>query len=197
MDRPRVSARRALERGKASNYIRPIEAIQPGDRVVLWCRVSTRWQQERKGNLDDQEANLRRVAEERGATVVDVARHVVSGCANEDEYHDLLDRLADAAELATQHGAKLLAENTSRLIRHPSYDSNPTAQARELDLRELRRATEGVVLVTHLDPDATPRQEQKYHEERGKREREARAGGQRKRSRATRSGNGMNCCPLW
>jgi len=117
------------------------------------------------------------VAEERGATVVDVAKHVVSGCANEDEYHDLLDRLADAAELARQHGAKLLAENTSRLIRHPCYGKKwKDAQARELDLRELRRVTEGVVLVTHLDPDATSKQEQKYHEERGKSEKGRKGG---------------------
>lgn len=174
MDRPRVSARRSMQPGKASKYIRSIEAIQPGDKVVLWLRVSTHWQED---NLDDQEANLRRVAEKRGATVVDVVRHTGSSCAGERAREDLLDRLADAAELARQHGAKLLAESTNRLVRPTWFDSKlPKAQATELDLRDLRHATEGVVLVTHLDPDATPGQEREYHTKRGQREKGRKGG---------------------
>lgn len=174
MDRPRVSARRCLQPGKASKYISPIEAIQPGDRVVLWLRVSTQWQE---ANLDDQEANLRRVVEERGATVVAVVRYVGSSCGGERAREDLLDRLADAAELARQHGAKLLAESTNRFVRPTWYDSKlPKAQATELDLRDLQWATKDVVLVTHLHPDATPKQERAYHTARGQREKDRKGG---------------------
>lgn len=168
MEGQRVTARRRLEhRGRASDYISPIETMQPGDRVMLCCRVTTQGQE---ANLKDQEANLRSVAVGCGAKVVEVFTHVGTG-------YDT-DWLWRAAEAARKHGAKLLAESANRLIRHPCYDSKswPDAQARESDLWELRQATEGITLVTHLHPDATPGEERAYHTKRGQREKGRKGG---------------------
>ena len=53
----RVSAKRWLACGKASNYIQQAN-IQPCDKVVLICRVSEH-EQGRRNNHADQEADLR------------------------------------------------------------------------------------------------------------------------------------------
>jgi len=175
MDRPRVSARRALERlaashgeepdrfdfvedqrllrqavpDKASSYIRGIGHLKAGDKVVLCCRVSGR-EQRRRRNLKDQEAELRQVAAERGATVVDVVTHVGPGWDP--------SWLAPAVETAKKCGAKLLARSTNRFIRHPDYHSinNPDAQARDVDLEAMWRVADGEPLVTVVPPDAPP-----------------------------------------
>jgi DNA invertase Pin-like site-specific DNA recombinase len=155
--------------GKASRLISSIETIRPGDKVVLCCRVSGR-EQNRKRNLKDQETNLRRVVEECEATVVDVATHVGPGWDT--------DWLLRAAEAARRYGAKLLAESTSRLIRHPCYNSKswPTAQARDSDLYDLRWATEGVTVVTVVSPDATPSEERSHYTKRGQQEKSRKGG---------------------
>ena len=59
-------------RCRASTYIRPIEAIQPGDKVWLWCRVS-KGQQNASGNNKDQEAALRADVKKQGGIVVGLA----------------------------------------------------------------------------------------------------------------------------
>jgi hypothetical protein len=72
------------------------------------------------------------------------------------------------AALARQHGARLVAESTSRFIRNRLYHSrkNWKAQATEPELEDLARWTRGVVLVTALDPDASPEQERDYESNR-------------------------------
>lgn len=156
----RASARRRLSPGKASNYIKPIDTIKPGDKVILCCRVSTH-EQGRTKKLARQVAYLRRKLEDRGAVIIFVVEHEGAGC---DPYW-----LAKATEMAKTHGAKLVAESTCRFIRHPAYHSkdNWTAQARDLDLQELWFWTEGVTLVTLIDPDASPEQEKAIQTHRG------------------------------
>ena len=63
----------------------------------------------------DQEKNLRQKAKKIGAIVVDTVKHVGSGT---DPYW-----LAPYVEKANRCGAKLLAETTDRLVRHPGYHS--------------------------------------------------------------------------
>ena len=148
--------------GKASNYIRHAKSeIRPGDKVILFCRVSDRSQE---ANLDDQEANLRWVVEKRGAKVLDPPiRKVKKGWD--------ISWLNEPAARAREHGAKLLAETPNRFIRPRVYDSryNQDAQASEEDLELLRTLTEGVILVTDLHADATAGEERAYEIERGHR----------------------------
>ena len=165
--RPTVDRR--LLHGKASNYINSIDEIQPGDSVVLACRVSGD-PQRRAGNLADSKTDLRRVAETLGARVAHVVQRVGEG---DDPFW-----LARAAELAERHGAKLLAETTSRFMRHLNHHSRewPSAQARDIDLRWLRFVTKGVVLVTVLHPDASWKEERAYQTRRGQRQKANRGG---------------------
>ncbi len=159
--RQRVSARCRLRAGTASDFIsHALTSIKPGDQVIIWCRVS-RCAQKCNGNLTDQEKNLRQKAEKFGAIVVETATYIGSGT---DPYW-----LALPAEKAKKLGAKLFAESTDRFIRHAGYHSNenPDAQARDCELQDLSRWTQGVVLVTDCHPDATPRNVRSYQRKRG------------------------------
>ncbi len=155
-----VSPRIRIQPGKASRIIQPF-SVTPGDLIVLALRKSGR---ERGFNLDDAESNLRRAVESKGGVVVEVVRHVGSG------FYPFW--VARAAAISKQHGATLLAESTDRFIRHPGYHSNDfaDAQAREVELLELERDADGVRLMTHLHPDATPREVRSYQSKRGQRE---------------------------
>ena len=110
-----------------------------------------------------------------GVNVIDVVRCVGSGT---DHFW-----LAPAVEKARRYNAKLFAESTDRLIRHPAYHSkrNPDAQAREPDLQDLQFCTKGVTLVTDLHPDASPQEVRSYQRKRGQRLKGKRGGRPRKR----------------
>ena len=151
--RKRVSARSTVERhcnpGNAASYITH-DGIQPGDRVVLCCRVSTR-QQNHRGNLTAHERHLRAEIAARRAEVVGLVRYVGSGC-------DPL-WVSRAAAIAKPHHAKLVALTTDRFVRHPDYKSTGSdyernARANTEALEDLKRYVGGVELVTLVDPDA-------------------------------------------
>ena len=74
-----------------------------------------------------------------------------------------------AAAYAAKHDAVLVFESTDRAIRHPDYHSraNPNAQARDVDLEELRQWTDGVPLFTLLPPNATSGEVRAYQTKRG------------------------------
>jgi transcriptional regulator with XRE-family HTH domain len=148
--------------GNVSKYIRHAATeIRPGDKVVLACRESGRAQRK---NMRRQIAGLRHAARALGATVVDLAPpHVGSGA---EPYW-----LVSAARIARAHGAKILAESTDRLIRHPGYHSEEwfEARARACDLEELAFITEGVVLATLVAPDADAAEVRAYQSKRGSR----------------------------
>jgi len=152
-ERKRLSARSTVEQhcnpGIAAGYITH-DNIQPGDQVVLYCRVSTR-QQNHSGNLKAHERYLRAEIAARRAEVVDLVPKAGPG----------FDPLwvARAADIAKRHKAKLVAITTDRLIRHldykstgSSYERNARASTEGLD--DLKRYADGVELVTLVDPDA-------------------------------------------
>ena len=152
-----------LTPGRASEYIEhATEEIKPGNRVVLCCRVSGHVQEKNK-NLADQEKHLRERAKRLGAEVAEVVSYQGPGA---DPYPYWLVR---ARLLAERHGAKLLAETTDRLVRHPLYHSanHPDLQAREADLREMQRLTKGIIIATDLNPDASPEEVRSYQRKRG------------------------------
>ena len=162
--------------GKASDYIKPFD-INPDDRVLILCRVSNR---QRKEHLKGQEESLRRLVESKGGIVVGVYPHRGSGF---DRYVDFdsdsdfgpdwfgeSDWLREATALAIHRDAKyLLAETTCRFVRHPEYHSelNPDAQARTRDLVALRSRIYGVIPMTQLHPDASPREVRSCQTKRG------------------------------
>jgi hypothetical protein len=152
----RVSARRWLTPGRASEHILSFPVIKPGDRIVMPCRESTK-AQERRGNLDDQESYLRLQIEGRGAKVVGVIKYVGTGA---DPYW-----LARAVALARKHKANfIVAESTDRFIRHPCWNKhNQDLQPRPCDFEDLMRWADGVPLVTFLHPD-TPFEKVKSHQ---------------------------------
>ena len=150
-----------LTAGKASDYImHATEEIRPGNRVVLWCRVSGHVQ-EKNHNLDDSELWLRKRAGEKGAIVVGVDRHTGPGWDAKS--------LCKVTTMARCLGAKIiLAESTDRLIRNPLYSKDrQNLQARDADLREMQTCTKGIIIATDLHPDATPEQVRSYQRRRG------------------------------
>jgi DNA invertase Pin-like site-specific DNA recombinase len=161
-----ASPARRLRAGKASNYIKHIEALaveRPGLNVVLWERVSKPRQGRKQDNIGDQDKNLRQRASELGMKVISVFAHEGSGYGDESK-----TLLARAAAYAARHDAIVFAETTSRLMRHPAFHSKqwPNAQARESDLKFL---PDFGVLATDLPPDASPSELRSYERRRGQR----------------------------
>lgn len=155
--------RRLREYDRPSKYINDIETIRPGTPVVLWCRVSS-GPQDATGNNANQEAELRTAVAARGGTLAGVVAHA-GRIANADT------ALFRAAHIAARHGAVLLAESTSRFIRHPRYHPKlrPNLMPTGVGLRELRWVCGDVPLVTLLAPDATWREERSHQSKRGQR----------------------------
>lgn len=150
---------RQYEAGKASRVILPF-ALKPKMRVLIKARKSGR---ERGNNLCEQVANLRDVVEGVGAIVVGVLAYTGSG----------FDSWTGATAVrAKRLGADvILAETTDRFVRNRSYHSKkrPMLQATERELAQLARDADGVPLMAHLHPDATPGEVRSYHTKRGQR----------------------------
>jgi hypothetical protein len=141
--------------GNASKYIRRFN-LKPGDRVYLILRVSNC---ERRSNLKYQEEHLRKVVEDAGAIVVGVARIVISG---RDPFW--LWRKAQKAKVC---GATvMLAYATDRFIRNRYFHAKKKYfagfQATEEQLSEVYSCRNGMVLMTNLDPDASPEEVRSY-----------------------------------
>ena len=159
-----------------SIYIRSFGAIQPGDKVVLWLRVSSGLQNA-SGSNTDQKVELRAVVEARGATVVAVVRF--TGPAKEAEAD-----LFEASKSAAEAGAMLLAESTSRFARHPNYHPKhrPHLVPGLQELSDLSWVCGDVPLVTLHDPDITWRDERALQSKRGQRQKGNRGGRPTKRT---------------
>ncbi len=153
----RVSARRYIsfhDSGDASKYVKSAEQIPKHTKTLLFARVSHR-NQKRKRNLQDQTVDLQKIAMEKSLIVVGEFKIVESGF---DSYY-----LIRAAEKARELGAEvILAESVDRIQRHPSYHSVdfPEARAREIDLKQMAKNTQGMKLYTVIDPNGLGRQHQ-------------------------------------
>lgn len=143
-----TARRRAEAKGRASLLIEHADtALVPGDKVILCCRVSER-AQDHSGTLKRQERYARAEMARREIEVVGVKTHVGSGVDP--------SWLTSAAAQAERLGAKLIATDATRFIRHPGYTNrDQSPQARDSELGDLKFATLGVPLVTLLHPDAT------------------------------------------
>ena len=173
---------REFKTGKASRVIRPF-AIGPKDKILIVGRKSGC---EREKNLDDSIANLTQVVESACGTVVDNFRWKGSGWDP--------DWIAAAVLRARRMGATvLLAETTDRFIRNLHYHSvnNPDLQATDEQLDEVARLADGMTLMTHLNPDATPSEVRGYQSARGQRIKN-RTGGRPKNPGSTRHRRWVN-----
>jgi hypothetical protein len=172
-----VSARPAIEMrmksGSASDYLQHFAAmIKPGDKVVLWCRVS---HPANASHLADQESALREACEYAGAIVVNVLSKVVLGYEPELEIRRMalswIDEIAKAAVCAAACNASLFATETDRFVRSPFFKSKHKtrwkAQARKIDLEELKLNVSGVRLLTLSAPDALPSEARSLQTKRG------------------------------
>lgn len=160
-NRRRSSVDLRLEPGDVCRYIkRALEVIGNETPIVIVARVSTS-QQDRRLNLHDQLRNLRQWAVGHRAVIIGEVQHVGRGA---DCYW-----LRQAAELARQHGAVLLAESVDRFIRHPGFNPKTCSnlQPRERELEELQACTEGMILATLLPPEATPEEIRSFQRRRG------------------------------
>jgi DNA invertase Pin-like site-specific DNA recombinase len=151
--RKRVSARKAV--GKASNWMWHLSDLTAKGLVlaVLYCRASTNEQ-------DDDGCLLRAIIDAikklKAAGVRIIA--VYDGVETSNIYGDRL-RLMWAIEEARQHGAVLVAPSRDRFIRARSFCRGQKLKAEppnEFEYRELARMTDGVLLATIQDPDASP-----------------------------------------
>jgi len=154
------TARRRTLAGDGRKYVsKASEILSPGDLVFLLLRVST-WMQDHKGNLKASEDFLRAEMKKLGVIVVDVGHHIGSGY---EPYW-----IGPYAYQAEKLGAKLVAEDLTRLIRPACYDKlNQDAQAHDVDLQDMQYHARGVPLITLLDPNASPSECRSHQIKRG------------------------------
>ena len=153
----------ADEIGVASDYISDIRSLKPGQRVVTYCRVSS-CAQENSNNHSDQEENLKPELEQLGFTVIESFQEVGSG------WREGREALMDAARHALDNDAIVVAESVTRFIRNRHYNSktNWKVTPNKAEYRRLQLDTQGVKLVTLLDPDASAEEIRSNETKRGK-----------------------------
>jgi hypothetical protein len=176
---------------KPSYYI-SVFNIRRGDRIFIVCRVSKR-AQFLAGNLDDQVDALIAAVQRAGGVVVGVKTQIGNGANPE--------WLAAAAVLARRRGARLLAETTDRLIRHPDYHSTlrPKLQAGQAQLERMAECLDGAEVMTLVDPDAPPHDNMSQHRQRGQ-EQKGHCGGRslkKEQTAGSRPGDGRILRKKW
>lgn len=164
--------RRGRQGKTYSDYINFFCDLIEFDQVALWLRVSGRTQNKRR-NLDDQEAFLRQALKWFGIPVVAVFRRIGPGWD--------LDDLGAAIEYVRELGdTPLLAGDLSRFIRHPDYHSKlrPNLQPTMRQMAELGNlAGDDVILMTHWEPDSPNWEVRGYQTKRGQVQKSAEGGG--------------------
>jgi len=93
---------------KASEYIAHVDDLEPGQKVVVYCRVSILCN---KGHLDDQDSNLTWELERKDFDVVGIFKELASADAEDRITLEL------AALKAKEAKAVLVAESTDRYVR--------------------------------------------------------------------------------
>jgi hypothetical protein len=136
------------------SFIRSFDTIQPGDKVAILCRVTTK-EQERNGSLDSQVRFLRQAVRERGG--IPIVRFQIAGVsADSAEWFRRLPNVC--REFAARGATKVAISDLSRLVRPPDFRYDrfalPTAEQLQM-IRELLDSY-GLTIVCWLDLIATP-----------------------------------------
>lgn len=141
--------------GPPSEYVKDIESLRYGSRVVLSIRVSTP-EQKRKGEIAGQENYVRYRGDLKGCKVVDVVYRIGPG--------DDLSELKPAIHSAKKRQAAILAESLDRILRPSSYTrENQRAVPDADDFAQLKKIDQGVPIYTCLHPD-TPYEKVRGHQ---------------------------------
>jgi DNA invertase Pin-like site-specific DNA recombinase len=129
------------EDGIASDFIEPANTQSSGTKAILVLRVSTSQQ---KASLKQQCNRLKEHCT--GADITVIAIKFYTGNGNSEAW---LQKLETWSKLARDQNAVLFAESTDRFLRGPDYHTWPSKS----EFKRLKRATDGVQLVTLLRPD--------------------------------------------
>ena len=132
--------------------------VQPGERVILHCRVST---DDQRPHLAGQERLLRQLVADRGGRVLLAVHRVGPGSD--------LALLRPALAIARLCNTNILAETLDRLIRPTTFHPYlaPHAPLTRDDLRRLAQVAKGVRLMTIVHPDASPSSAHGFQTKRG------------------------------
>ncbi|QDV63052.1 hypothetical protein [Crateriforma conspicua] len=164
-----VSAKPMLEKRypKPSKYLEAFN-IKPGDKVYLHCRQSTAQQK----SCPDQERDMRKEVEQKGAQVVGCSHMTIGAYVGEEAIERnnnkpyYLIEFAKVCKKARDAGANIiLAESTSRILRdvnwyrtrHRKFPATPSAYHFEelISFCKINDSTEGKLrLMTLVHPDA-------------------------------------------
>jgi DNA invertase Pin-like site-specific DNA recombinase len=140
------------------------EIAQKGMPVVLYVRVSG-WEQNRRLNLRDQKRQMRRELRKMGVRVIDVFKEVCSGYIAKLGPKAVRVR---AARFANFHGAIVVAESVSRLLRSSDYSKeNQNVRPGRREWEALLDWMFDVPLATLEQPEITPGQERSAQTRRG------------------------------
>jgi hypothetical protein len=175
--------------------IRHYKRLPRGTLVVILTRVS---HDSQLGNLEPQVQALLRLAKKHGWIVIKIIRRVrVGKIRDEFEFLSTTD-LQEAVKLAKRHGAAILMESKSRLIRHREYDPEnyPNLMPTEVDYFHLGRLLDGAPVYLAAAPSSSPAQIRSHETRRGMYERNRLGGRPRMHPPGWQRERKAKCMPL-
>lgn len=160
---------RGVRQRTAANTFHGIQSIQAGDVVLLVARGSRPTQQP---NLESELEALAEAVRRRGArpvTDASVSKRIGRGYDNDADQEPWSTWLANVADTARREGCDMvLAETVDRFVRHPQYSNRQQHWvAGTSQLLRVRRATDGMKLVTLAAPTASPSENRSVQTSRG------------------------------
>lgn len=159
-----------LRLGKASEYI-SLLSVESGERVLVCCRESD---ENYADHIKQQKAVLCKAVATQGGVVAGNQCHIGTGTQTV--------WIGKAASLARKLGVtKLVFESTDRILRPDNYHkTRQYAQPRRFELDEIARVTEGLQLMTRVDPDASHNVVRSFQTKRGQSKSRAAKGGRKR-----------------
>jgi len=150
---------------QVGDFLHHLDALGPlnGQPVILWCRVSGKYQASR-GNLDDQKHTIRNRVRQRGGKVVKTYRRIGKGFDRRGK-SILYKALAHAQRI----GGLVVAESPDRFLRHRDFDVNtaPDKLPSATQWDDLRMEADGVILATLTRPDLPASEVRSHQRKRG------------------------------
>lgn len=139
---------------KPSQFISFLADVLPRS-IMIYARAST-WDQK---NLPEQENTLAEVVSAKGFRVISAFSEIGHG------YDPKRIEFERAILAARKHGCPLVAESVNRFMR--TRVGGWRQPLTVFDMEDLMRRTEGVQLVTLVDPDATENEQRSHQTKRG------------------------------
>lgn len=158
-----------------SDVVFPLSLITKEFPAIPLCRVSGKMQ-ESKGNLDDQEAFIRKHLERLGITILPAFRWTGKGKETERMLHE-------AVTEAKRERAVLVPESFDRMMRSQKFDTSfgRNAKATPEELQRVHEILDGVKAYTVYHPDLSASEVISLQTKRGQTAKENRGGHPRNR----------------